>query len=192
MASSKKLKDCLINLGLPLRRFKTGTPPRINARTVDFSKMEIQPGDADPQPFSFETETVPENRAVCYLAYTNGETHRILRENLHRSPLYSGVIEGVGARYCPSIEDKIVKFPDKPRHQLLLTHGPQYRRLYVQGLSSSMPEEVQIQVMHTILGLEKAEMTRPAYAIEYECVDPTELYPTLESKNCRTLRRRAI
>ncbi len=183
LASSKKLKDCLINLGLPLRRFKTGTPPRINARTVDFSKMEIQPGDADPQPFSFETETVPENRAVCYLAYTNGETHRILRENLHRSPLYSGVIEGVGARYCPSIEDKIVKFPDKPRHQLFIEPmGLNTEELYVQGLSSSMPEEVQIQVMHTILGLEKAEMTRPAYAIEYECVDPTELYPTLESK----------
>ncbi|HHU22797.1 MAG TPA: tRNA uridine-5-carboxymethylaminomethyl(34) synthesis enzyme MnmG [Clostridiales bacterium] len=183
LASSKKLKDCLINLGLPLRRFKTGTPPRINARTVDFSKMEIQPGDADPQPFSFETETVPENRAVCYLAYTNGETHRILRENLHRSPLYSGVIEGVGARYCPSIEDKIVKFPDKPRHQLFIEPmGLNTEELYVQGLSSSMPEEVQIQVMHTIPGLEKAEMTRPAYAIEYECVDPTELYPTLESK----------
>jgi tRNA uridine 5-carboxymethylaminomethyl modification enzyme len=183
LASSKKLKDCLINLGLPLRRFKTGTPPRINARTVDFSKMEIQPGDADPQPFSFETETVPENRAVCYLAYTNGETHRILRENLHRSPLYSGVIEGVGARYCPSIEDKIVKFPDKPRHQLFIEPmGLNTEEMYVQGLSSSMPEEVQIQVMHTIPGLEKAEMTRPAYAIEYECVDPTELYPTLESK----------
>ncbi|MGI5936879.1 MAG: tRNA uridine-5-carboxymethylaminomethyl(34) synthesis enzyme MnmG [Oscillospiraceae bacterium] len=183
LASAKKLRDCLANMGLSLRRFKTGTPPRINARTVDFSKMEIQPGDAEPQSFSFETEKAPENRAVCYLTYTTQETHRILRENLHRSPLYSGVIVGVGARYCPSIEDKIVKFPDKPRHQLFIEPmGLNTEELYVQGLSSSMPEEVQIQVLHSIPGLEKAEMMRPAYAIEYECLDPTELYPTLECK----------
>lgn len=183
LASSRKLNECLVNMGLTLRRFKTGTPPRINARSVDFSKMEIQPGDEDPQPFSFETEKAPENRAACYLTYTTQETHRIIRENLHRSPLYSGVIVGVGARYCPSIEDKIVKFPDKPRHQLFIEPmGLNTEELYVQGLSSSMPEEVQMKILHSIPGLEKAEMMRPAYAIEYECLDPTELYPTLECK----------
>ena len=164
-------------------RFKTGTPPRVNARTVDFSKMELQPGDPHPEGFSFETEHAPENKAVCYLTYTNADTHRIILDNIDRSPIYSGVIEGIGPRYCPSIETKIMTFRDKPRHQLFIEPmGLNTEELYIQGLSSSLPEEVQIEMLHTIAGLEHAEMTRCAYAIEYDCVDPTELYPTLETK----------
>ena len=173
----------LRELGLGLRRFKTGTPPRVNARTVDFFKMELQEGDADALPFSFETREKPVNRAVCYLTYTNGETHRIIRENLDRSPMHSGVIEGVGPRYCPSIEAKITRFPDKPRHQLFIEPmGLDTEELYIQGLSSALPEEVQVELLHTIPGLERAEIMRPAYAIEYDCVDPLELRPTLEVK----------
>ncbi|NCB50373.1 MAG: tRNA uridine-5-carboxymethylaminomethyl(34) synthesis enzyme MnmG [Clostridia bacterium] len=183
LAASIPLAKVCSDLGLSMRRFKTGTPPRVNARTVDLSKMELQPGDKDIEPFSFQTVNPPVNSAVCYLTYTNEETHGIIRENLDRSPLYSGVINGVGPRYCPSIETKVVTFPDKLRHQLFVEPmGLDTEELYIQGFSSSLPEEVQIEMMHTIPGLEHAEMTRTAYAIEYDCVDPLELYPTLETK----------
>ena len=184
LAAATELSRCLSGLGLRLRRFKTGTPPRVNARTVDFSRMELQPGDEEPEAFSFSTAVPPENRAVCYLTYTNERTHAVIRENLDRSPIYTGVIEGVGPRYCPSIETKIMTFPDKERHQLFIEPmGLNTEELYIQGLSSSMPEEVQMRMLETIPGLEHAEMTRCAYAIEYDCLDPTMLRPTLECKS---------
>ena len=183
MHPSVGLADCLRSLGLELRRFKTGTPPRVNRRSIDFSKMELQPGDETAEPFSFRTEHKVNNSAVCYLTYTNEETHRIIRENLYRSPMYDGTISGVGPRYCPSIETKIVRFADKSRHQLFIEPcGLDTEEMYIQGFSSSLPEDVQLAMIRTIPGLEQAEMMRPAYAIEYECVNPTQLLPTLETK----------
>ena len=183
MHPSVGLADCLRGLGLELRRFKTGTPPRVNRRSIDFSKMELQPGDETVEPFSFRTERKVNNSAVCYLTYTNEETHRIIRENLYRSPMYDGTISGVGPRYCPSIETKIVRFADKSRHQLFIEPcGLDTEEMYIQGFSSSLPEDVQLAMIRTIPGLEHAEMMRPAYAIEYECVNPTQLLPTLETK----------
>ena len=183
LAAATALAPRLRELGLNMRRFKTGTPPRVNARSVDFSKMELQPGDAEPEAFSFSTKTAPANSAVCYLTYTNARTHEIIRAHLDRSPIYSGVIEGIGPRYCPSIETKVMTFADKPRHQLFVEPmGLNTEELYIQGFSSSMPEEVQREMLHSVAGLEHAEMTRCAYAIEYDCIDPTELYATLECK----------
>ncbi len=177
------LSNSLRALGLPLRRFKTGTPPRVNGKTLDYSKMELQPGDSTPEPFSFHTEGALENRAVCYLTYTNEKTHKIIRENLHRSPLYDGTISGVGPRYCPSIETKLVRFPDKERHQIFVEPcGLDTQEMYIQGLSSSLPYDVQVEMVRSIPGMENAQLMRPAYAIEYECIDPLALYPTLECK----------
>ena len=188
MHAAGPLTEALKRLDLPLRRFKTGTPPRVNARSIDFSKMEVQRGDEDPLSFSFSTEEVSENRAVCWLTYTTEETHRIILENLDRSPIYSGVIEGVGPRYCPSIETKIVRFRDKPRHQLFIEPmGLDTEEMYIQGFSSSMPEEVQLRMLHSVPGLEHAVMMRPAYAIEYDCIDPLALRPTLEVKSVEGL-----
>jgi len=183
MFAATELTKNLLDKGLPLRRFKTGTPPRINARTVNFDVMEPQPGDEDIYPFSFDTEKKIENRVMCHLTYTNEKTHQIIRDNLHRSPLFSGNIEGVGPRYCPSIEDKVMRFADKKRHQLFIEPmGLDTDEMYIQGLSSSLPEDVQLLIVHSISGLENAEIMRFAYAIEYDCIDPLALNATLEVK----------
>ena len=176
-ALSKSLKK----LNIPLRRFKTGTPSRVNRKSIDFSKTEVQKGDEHTVPFSFETDTSPENKVCCHITYTNEKTKEVILQNLHRSPMYSGKIEGKGPRYCPSFEDKIVRFADKERHQLFIEPcGLETEEMYLQGLSSSLPEDVQLAFIHTIPGLEKAQVMRTAYAIEYDCVDPTALKATLE------------
>lgn len=181
MFPAVELSTALKKLNIPLRRFKTGTPSRVNRKSIDFSKTEVQPGDEITVPFSFDTDTPPENKVCCHMTYTNEETKRIILENLHRSPMYSGKIEGRGPRYCPSFEDKIVRFADKKRHQLFIEPcGLNTEEMYLQGLSSSLPEDVQLAFIHTIPGLEHAQVMRTAYAIEYDCVDPTALKATLE------------
>ncbi len=183
--AATELTESLRAAGLPLRRFKTGTPARVHRRSIDFSRLERQPGDPDSelQPFSFMTDTPMHNRVDCYIAYTNPETHRIILDNIHRSPLYGGMIEGVGPRYCPSIEDKVVRFAGKDRHPIFVEPcGENTEEMYLQGASSSLPEDVQNAFYHSIVGFENLEIMRPAYAIEYDCVDPTALAPTLECK----------
>lgn len=181
MFPANELAKCLYDLNIPLRRFKTGTPSRVNRRSVDFSKTDVQTGDERTVPFSFETENPPENKVCCYITYTNEKTKKVILDNLDRSPMYSGKIEGKGPRYCPSFEDKIVRFADKERHQLFIEPcGLETEEMYLQGLSSSLPEDVQLQFIHTIPGLENAMVMRTAYAIEYDCVDPTALNATLE------------
>ncbi len=189
-AANGGLTECVAALGLPLRRFKTGTPARVDGKTVDFSKMEVQNGDEEVVPFSFENrpEDIGRPQLPCYLTYTNAQTHEIIRNNLDRSPLYGGVIHGIGPRYCPSIEDKVVRFADKERHQLFLEpEGENTNEYYIQGMSSSLPEEVQRDFLRTIVGLENVEVMRTGYAIEYDCVDPLALQHTLEYKTIRGL-----
>jgi len=183
MRPSIRLAYHLKELGFELKRFKTGTPPRVHKHSVDFSKMEIQPGDDVPRAFSYETTEFITDQLPCWLTYTNEETHGLINNNLHRAPMYSGTIEGAGARYCPSIEDKVVRFNDKPRHQIFLEpEGRNTEEMYVQGLSTSMPEEVQLSMLRSLAGMEQVKMMRPGYAIEYDAVDPTQLWPSLETK----------
>ena len=184
VAAANKLSKSLKTLGIEIVRFKTGTPARVNKRSLDFSKMEIQEGDSEIEAFSFENEGKPMEQEPCYLTYTNEKTHDIIRKNLHRSPLYGGEIKGTGPRYCPSIEDKVVRFSDKERHQIFIEPmGKDTEEMYVQGMSSSLPEDVQLEVYRSIKGMEKVEFTRPAYAIEYDCIEPTQLKLSLELKN---------
>lgn len=183
-----RLTQNLVDLGLPIRRFKTGTPARVHSRSIDYSVLERQDGDADIVPFCFDRTEPLENTRCCWIAYTNEETHEVIRRNLSRSPLYGGAIVGIGPRYCPSIEDKVVRFPDKKRHQLFIEPcGANTQEMYLQGMSSSLPLDVQYEMYRTIKGLENVEIMRPAYAIEYDCCDPTELYATLQSKRIKGL-----
>ncbi|MGG0787456.1 tRNA uridine-5-carboxymethylaminomethyl(34) synthesis enzyme MnmG [Peribacillus simplex] len=185
---SIRLSEHLEQLGFDLVRFKTGTPPRVNSSSIDYSKTEIQPGDEMPRAFSYETTKFITDQLPCWLTYTNEGTHQLIDENLHRSPMYSGMIKGTGPRYCPSIEDKVVRFNDKPRHQIFLEpEGRNTKEVYVQGLSTSLPEDVQVKILQTIPGLEKAEMMRAGYAIEYDAIVPTQLWPTLETKKIKNL-----
>ncbi|MBW8350336.1 tRNA uridine-5-carboxymethylaminomethyl(34) synthesis enzyme MnmG [Bacillus sp. IITD106] len=185
---SIKLSEHLEKLGFEMERFKTGTPPRINGNTIDYSKTEIQPGDEEPRAFSFETTKFITDQLPCWLTYTNLRTHQLIDENLHRAPMFSGMVKGTGARYCPSIEDKVVRFNDKPRHQIFLEpEGRNTNEVYVQGLSTSLPEEVQHEIIATVPGLENAKMMRPGYAIEYDAIVPTQLWPTLETKKIKNL-----
>lgn len=183
---ANKLSECLKKLGIDIVRFKTGTPARVNKKSIDFSKMTIQEGDKEIVPFSFENKKLDIEQVPCYLTYTNEKTHEIIRKNLHRSPLYAGKIEGTGPRYCPSIEDKVVRFSDKEKHQIFIEPmGLDTEEMYVQGMSSSLPEDVQIEMYRTIAGLENVEFTRPAYAIEYDCIEPSQLKLSLELKNIK-------
>ena len=182
-APANELTKNLMDLGFEIRRFKTGTPARVDGRTIDYSKLEIQPGETDIYPFSYMTKSLPEKQLPCYLTYTNEKTHEIIRANLHRSPLYSGMIKGTGPRYCPSIEDKVVRFADKDRHQLFIEpEGGDTNEMYIQGLSTSLPHDVQKQMYRTVAGLENCEIMRYAYAIEYDCINSLDLYPSLEFK----------
>ena len=187
-APANELTKSLADLGFEIRRFKTGTPARINGRSIDFSSLEVQYGEEDIQNFSFMTSHKPKNKTVCYLTYTNQKTHEVILKNLSRAPLYSGIIKGTGPRYCPSIEDKIVRFKDKERHQIFLEpEGLDTNEFYIQGVSTSLPVDVQEDMYHTIKGLEHASIMRNAYAIEYDCINPLELYPTLEAKKIKGL-----
>ena len=187
-SNAKKLTASLVEMGFDVRRFKTGTPARIHARSVDFSKMTAQPGEPDMPPFSYMHDSLPAEQHDCYLTYTTSVTHDVIRSNIGRAPLFSGAIKGTGPRYCPSIEDKVTRFADKDRHQIFLEReGLDTDEIYVQGMSSSMPADVQYEIYRTIPGLEKVEIMRDAYAIEYDCIDPTQLYPTLMYKNLKGL-----
>ncbi|NKF08221.1 tRNA uridine-5-carboxymethylaminomethyl(34) synthesis enzyme MnmG [Clostridium gasigenes] len=188
LSAANELSQSLIDLGISLRRFKTGTPARINMRSVDFSKMIEQPGDEKIVPFSFMSKNINREQVSCWLTYTNSETHRIIEENISRSPMYNGLIEGVGPRYCPSIEDKVMRFKDKPRHQIFVEpEGEDTLEMYIGGMSSSLPEDVQVKMLRTLEGLENVEIMRTAYAIEYDSIDPTQLKPTLEFKSIKGL-----
>jgi tRNA uridine 5-carboxymethylaminomethyl modification enzyme len=182
------LSEQLMEVGFQMGRLKTGTPPRLDGKSIDFSNLEPQPGDAEPTPFSYSTEAITQPQVLCYLTYTNEATHRIIRDNLDRSPMYAGVIQARGVRYCPSIEDKVVRFADKERHQIFLEpEGRQTLEIYPNGISTSLPLDVQIQLVRTIPGLEHAEIMRPGYAIEYDYADPRQLFPSLETKPVRGL-----